>query len=104
MSVFSIRLKQARVEAGLSQEKLGVLAGIEEATASARMNQYERGRHLPEFSTVERLAKVLNVSEAYFFAKDDEIAEFLKLIHRANQSDRDTALATAKCVLNGDSQ
>ena len=99
MSVFSIRLKQARVEAGLSQEKLGVLAGIEEATASARMNQYERGRHLPEFSTVERLAKVLNVSEAYFFAKDDEIAAFLKLIHRAPQSNRETALEAARHAL-----
>ncbi len=53
---------------------------------------------------MERLAKVLNVSEAYFFAKDDEIAAFLKLIHRANQSDRDAALATANSVLNGDSQ
>ncbi len=104
MSVFSIRLKQARLEAGLSQEKLGVLAGIEEATASARMNQYERGRHLPEFSTVERLAKVLNVSEAYFFSKDDDVAEFLKLIHRAPQADREAALEAAGQVLLGSKQ
>ena len=37
------RLKEARLRSGLSQEKLGVLAGIDEASASARMNQYERG-------------------------------------------------------------
>jgi DNA-binding XRE family transcriptional regulator len=44
-TVFSARLKEARIAAGLSQERLGVVAGIEEASASARMNQYERGKH-----------------------------------------------------------
>jgi transcriptional regulator with XRE-family HTH domain len=39
------RLKEARLRTGLSQQKLGILAGIDEATASARMNQYERGIH-----------------------------------------------------------
>ncbi|MBI0440159.1 transcriptional regulator, partial [Dickeya dianthicola] len=28
-------------------ERLGILAGIDEAMASARMNQYERGIHTP---------------------------------------------------------
>ena len=28
------RLKEARIRAGLSQERLGILAGIDEATAS----------------------------------------------------------------------
>ncbi len=44
------RLKEARLRAGLSQQKLGILAGIDEATASARMNQYERGIHTPDFA------------------------------------------------------
>jgi len=33
------RLKEARLRAGLSQYKLGVLAGLDEASSSARMNQ-----------------------------------------------------------------
>ena len=41
MSIFAARLKEVRTTAGLSQERLGVLAGIDEASASARMNQYE---------------------------------------------------------------
>lgn len=47
MSVIGMRLKQARKKTGITQEKQGVLAGIEEMSASARMNQYERGLHIP---------------------------------------------------------
>ena len=61
MSVFTKRLKEARTAAGYSQEKLGILAGIEEASASARMNQYERGKHQPDYSVVEKIAKILDV-------------------------------------------
>jgi transcriptional regulator with XRE-family HTH domain len=99
MQVFSTRLKEARISAKLSQEKLGVLAGIEEASASARMNQYERGKHQPEFSIVERLAKVLNVPEAYFYAKDDDMADLLMLLHRADKGDRATILKMARETL-----
>ncbi|HGU4535105.1 TPA: XRE family transcriptional regulator, partial [Escherichia coli] len=35
-----IRLKKARLNAGLTQEQLGILVGIDECSASARMNQY----------------------------------------------------------------
>ncbi len=41
------RLKEARKAMGLSQEKLGIKAGIDEFSASARMNQYEKGSTYP---------------------------------------------------------
>ncbi|VDR30110.1 Uncharacterised protein [Raoultella terrigena] len=44
------RLKETRLRTGLSQQKLGILTGIDKATASARMNQYERGIHPPLIS------------------------------------------------------
>ncbi|MDM5181831.1 helix-turn-helix transcriptional regulator [Massilia sp. DJPM01] len=88
MSVFTKRLKQARLEAGLSQERLGVLADVDEMSASARMNQYERGKHEPDFSMVERIAKALNVPESYFYAKDDEAAWLLVVFHRMTPPDR----------------
>lgn len=71
------RLKEARLKMGLSQERLGVLAGIDEFSASARMNQYERGKHAPHYQTMMRLASVLNVSVTYFYADDDQEAELL---------------------------
>ena len=82
MSVFTKRLKQERKRAGLSQEKLGVLAGIDETTASARMNQYEKGKYQPYPNTVEKIAEVLGVPVALFYEDDDEIAEVLRLMHR----------------------
>lgn len=82
MSIFSRRLKEARRAAGLSQEKLGVKAGIDEMSSSARMNQYERGKHGPDFSMVERIALALDVPECYFYCKDDDIASILIRLHR----------------------
>jgi len=68
------RLKEARVKKGISQQKVGVLAGIDEATASARMNQYERGIHVPDFELVCRLAEVLDVPACIFYTLEDELA------------------------------
>jgi transcriptional regulator with XRE-family HTH domain len=85
MSVFALRLKEARIRLGLSQEKLGVLAGIDEASSSARMNQYERGKHTPDSTMVARLAQALNVPEAFFYAQDDELAWLLIQWHRADK-------------------
>lgn len=76
------RLREARLKAGLSQEKLGVLAGIDEMSASARMNQYEREKHVPDLSMVERIASVLNLPAAYFYAVNDTEAELLQRFHR----------------------
>lgn len=86
MSVLGKRMREARRAAGLSQEKLGVLAGIDEMSSSARMNQYERGKHEPDFSMVERLAQVLNVPECYFYCKDDDLASLLVHLHRVPPS------------------
>jgi transcriptional regulator with XRE-family HTH domain len=76
-SVFSIRLKVARLRRGLTQMQLGVLAQIDEYSASARINQYERGKHLPDFNTAERLAEVLGVPAPYFYARDDTLADLI---------------------------
>ncbi|MCL1825080.1 MAG: helix-turn-helix domain-containing protein [Betaproteobacteria bacterium] len=88
MSVFSKRLKEARREAGLSQERLGVLAGIDEMSASARMNQYERGKHEPDFSMVERIARALNVPVSFFYAEDDDEAKLLRWFCQHSEKER----------------
>jgi transcriptional regulator with XRE-family HTH domain len=82
-SVVGLRLREARLRAGLSQKKLGILAGIDEFSASPRINQYERGKHTPEFSTVERLAKVLGVPTPYLYCRDDDLAKRI-LTHRSS--------------------
>lgn len=77
---FTKRFKQARKAKNLTQEKLGLMIGLDEFVASSRINRYEKGVHLPDLTTLANIAKALNVPPAYFFA-DDELAEFLLVYH-----------------------
>jgi transcriptional regulator with XRE-family HTH domain len=96
MSVLAKRLKEARIRAGLTQERLGVLAGIDEMSASARMNQYERAKHEPDWLTVQRLAAVLQVPVAYLYADDDATAELLLAFNSLPLEAREEALVAVK--------
>jgi transcriptional regulator with XRE-family HTH domain len=93
MSVFALRLKQARKAAGLSQERLGVLAGIDEMSSSARMNQYERGKHEPDFAMVSRIAGALQLPVSFFYSEDDGEAKLIAAYHRLSSSQRTALLA-----------
>lgn len=95
-SSFPRRLKQARQAAGLSQKQLGIQAGIDEFAASARMNRYELGVHQPDFDTAGRLAKVLRVPIAYFFADDDRLADLILVFSRLPRHRQDAISRTAK--------
>jgi transcriptional regulator with XRE-family HTH domain len=72
------RLKEARTAANLSQKELGIAAGIDQFSASPRINQYETGKHTPDFLTLKKIAKVLSVPTAYFYAEKDDLAEAIK--------------------------
>ncbi len=74
---FCRRLKQARLAKGLSQKGLGIAAGIEEFSASARINRYELGVHKPDLLTLQLLAQGLEVPAAYFLAEDDRLAAMI---------------------------
>jgi transcriptional regulator with XRE-family HTH domain len=93
MSAIPKRLKEARKAAKLSQEKLGFLLGIEEVSASSRMNQYEKGKHVPHVTLIERLAGILDLPRGYFYTEDDDIARLLVRYHRFKTSDRKKVLA-----------
>jgi len=82
------RLKKARLAAGLSQRLLGIKAGMDEFVASARINQYERGKHVPAFGTVEQLAKALGCPTPYFYTQDDDMAEIILSAGRLNSQSR----------------
>ncbi len=74
VSIVAKRLKEARLHTGISQKQLGIKAGIDEFSASARINQYERGRHMPDLQTLARLAAVMHVPLPYFYSEDAELA------------------------------
>ncbi|NHZ78047.1 helix-turn-helix domain-containing protein [Massilia sp. CCM 8695] len=76
-STFARRLREVRLRSELPQDKLGVLAGLEESSASARMSRYENGIHEPSHKFVESIAKVLGISTAYFYCGDDRLAAII---------------------------
>ena len=77
LPVYSRRLREARDAYGISQRALGIEAGLDEFVASTRVNRYETGVHQPDLQTLQRLAKVLKVPTAYFYAEDDELAHLI---------------------------
>src|SRR6185312_12403774 len=88
ISVIARRIKQARELAGLSQQELGIKAGIDELSASSRISQYERGVHAPDFPTAERLAKVLRVPAPFLYAVDDSLATWILAFNKVSPSVR----------------
>ena len=74
---FGYRLRYARQLLGLSQDKLGVLIGLDEHTASARISRYETGAHQPPINTARLLASALGVPLAYLYCEDNRIAALI---------------------------
>ncbi|MFC3716515.1 helix-turn-helix domain-containing protein [Luteimonas soli] len=78
LPVYSRRLREAREAYGISQRSLGIEAGLDDFVASTRINRYETGVHQPDLQILKRLAMVLGVPVAYFYAEDDELARLIK--------------------------
>lgn len=74
---------RARREAlGWSQEKVGVLIGIDESSSRARISRYELGVHEPAIATARLIADALGVSLPYLYCEDDAVAELLEALHQ----------------------
>lgn len=87
-SLFSKRLREARLRFGLPQDKLGVMIGLDESCSSARMSRYESGVHEPPFRTIEKIASVLNLPTAYFFCEDDMLATIISCYQGSNDDQK----------------
>jgi len=97
--VLAHRLKQARLRAGLSQEKLGKLSGIDPMSASARMNQYERGKHSPDYQLMCRVAEILQMPVSWFYTEDEEQARLQEIYFLLSPSIRTNLLVQAETTL-----
>jgi len=65
-----------------------VQAGIDEDNASAKMNQYEQGVHIPKFPRLRDLVNALHVPTAYFYAESDELAGLLYTYEKLSKKNR----------------
>lgn len=98
-SVFPKRLKQARLRSGLTQEQLGIQAGIDEFSASARVNQYEKGKHTPTLQTSQRLARAMLVPTSFLYEDDDLLANLLAIAGRLNKEKKRALVASAEALV-----
>ncbi|NCH77504.1 helix-turn-helix domain-containing protein [Cronobacter sakazakii] len=80
----------------LSQKKLGILAGIDEFVASARINRYEKGVHQASIEIARKLADALAVPLAYLYTEDDELAELLLRWKQLDQDVKNAILSHIK--------
>lgn len=99
-SVFGRRLREARLRAGIAQERLGVMIGLDEGSSSARMSRYENGIHEPPLLTIQLLAKALRIPAAYFYAEDDSLAELILMFGQMKPSERKILLSFSETLLN----
>lgn len=90
------RIKQARVSKGISQKELGIRIGLDQSSASSRMNHYEKGRHTPDIPTLKRVADELGVPLAYFLCESDKTAELICLIENLKEADKDELIRKLK--------
>jgi len=87
-TLFCRRFKEARLRAGIAQDRLGVLMGLDEGSSSARISRYETGIHEPPFAIIEQMANILQVPTAYFFCEDDKFAQIMLAYFSASKSAR----------------
>lgn len=76
-SMFTKRLKEARLALGISQRELGRRIGLSEDVVSSRITRYERGTSEPDFATASKMAKELGVPLAYLLADSDVLADII---------------------------
>jgi len=88
MSTLSKRIREARLLAGISQEQLAIRIEIDPASASTRMNRYERGTRVPDPAIVERIANELGLPAAFFYAVDDDEAKLLRWFSQLDARER----------------
>ena len=81
--------------AGIPQYQLGVLAGLEESSSSARISRYESGMYVPQPNFLAKIAAVLDVPVPYFYCVDDQLAELILVYHRLSGRKRKSLLQSA---------
>lgn len=68
MSAFSVRIKELRKQAGLTQEQLGAIIGVSKYS----IHLYEKATNCPDMKGLIALADYFNVSMDYLAGRTDK--------------------------------
>ena len=72
----------------MTQKELGIRIGMDQSSASSRMNHYEKDKHTPDIKTLQRMADELKVTLNYLFFDSAASAELACLINRLSTEDK----------------
>lgn len=67
MKIYAARIKQLRMERGLSQDQLAALLGI----SRSAVGMYETGKREPDLETCEAIADIFNIDMDYLTGRSD---------------------------------
>lgn len=87
-TVVGRRMRARREALGWSQEKVGVLIGIDESSSRARISRYELGIHEPPVATARLIAVALKVSLPYLYCEEDDVADLLLALNDLSKAVR----------------
>jgi len=65
-------------------------------SASARMNQYERGKHSPDFKLMCKVAEILNMPVSWFYTEDEDAARIQEVFFTLSPHERKVLLEQAE--------
>lgn len=99
-TVVGRRIRARREELGWSQERVGVLIGIEESSSRARISRYERGVHEPPVATARLIARALEVPLPYLYCDDDAVAALLVALYRLPDDQRSRRASSMLASIN----
>jgi transcriptional regulator with XRE-family HTH domain len=83
-----IQLKKARTVLGITQLELGVRIGLDPGNASARMNQYESGKHTPDYKMLKKIADELCVPVPYLLCEDDLMGDIILQLSKLTDDEK----------------
>ena len=92
-NVVGRRMRSRREELGWSQEKVGVLIGIDESSSRARISRYELGTHEPPVGTARLIADALGVPLEHLYCEDDDVAALLLALAELKGKARQATIA-----------
>lgn len=93
-----------RVKKQNSPKNPGVRIGMDESSASPRMNQYYKGKHTPDIGTLKSLADELGVPLSYFFCEDEISAEFAVNLNKLSETDKQKVLEVTAQLIDESSE
>ncbi len=67
MKIYAARIKQLRMEKGLSQDQLAALLGI----SRSAVGMYETGKREPDLETCEAIADIFNIDMDFLTGRSD---------------------------------